>query len=78
MVQSAAAALGVAAHECVVIGDIGSDVQAAWNAGARAVLVPAPQTRTEERAGVRVAPDVCSAVEMAAGVRRPAPVWPPA
>src|SRR5204863_515154 len=44
MVLAAAADLGVAPHECVVIGDIGSDVAAARAAGARGVLVPTAQT----------------------------------
>jgi HAD superfamily hydrolase (TIGR01662 family) len=76
MITSAAAALGVAPHECAVIGDIGADIEAARRAGTRAVLVPAPQTRPEERAGARVAPDVRTAVEMVTGGRSPAPVWP--
>ena len=44
MVLAAAAELGVAVSECVVIGDIGSDVAAAERAGAQAVLVPTPVT----------------------------------
>jgi histidinol-phosphate phosphatase family protein len=44
MVVAAADALGVAVEECVVVGDIGSDVAAAERAGAQAVLVPTPVT----------------------------------
>ena len=48
MVLAAADALGVPAAECVVIGDIGSDVSAALRAGAQAILVPTAATRAEE------------------------------
>jgi histidinol phosphatase-like enzyme len=48
MVLAAAAELGVDASECVLIGDIGADVEAAQAAGARSVLVPTPVTREEE------------------------------
>ncbi|MEW2293823.1 HAD family hydrolase [Streptomyces sp. NPDC006743] len=47
----------------VVIGDIGSDVEAARRAGARAILVPTPVTRPEETAAAgHVAPDLLTAV----------------
>jgi histidinol-phosphate phosphatase family protein len=66
LIRRAAAALGVPVEDCVVIGDIGSDVQAAHAAGARAVLVPTPQTRPEEigyaEQHARVAPDLLAAV----------------
>lgn len=69
MVLAAAAALGVDPAGCVVIGDIGADVGAALAAGARAVLVPTPVTRTEEVAHARehalVAPDLAAAVALA-------------
>jgi histidinol-phosphate phosphatase family protein len=48
LVLEAAAQLGVAPEDCVVVGDIGADVEAARAAGARAVLVPTPRTRAEE------------------------------
>jgi histidinol-phosphate phosphatase family protein len=48
LVHRAAVALGVEPAACVVIGDIGSDVDAALAAGARAVLVPTGLTRREE------------------------------
>lgn len=48
LVLEAARRLGVRPSQCVVIGDIGSDVEAARAAGARAVLVPTDVTRKEE------------------------------
>ncbi len=63
MVHAAARRLGVAAQDCVLIGDIGADVEAARAAGARSVLVPTPVTRIEEvRAAPLVAPDIVTAV----------------
>jgi HAD superfamily hydrolase (TIGR01662 family) len=76
MVLAAAADLGVAPHECVVIGDIGSDVAAARAAGARGVLVPTAQTRPAERAGIRVAGDLAEAVRMITGEIALTPIWP--
>lgn len=75
MVRAAARDLGVAPHECVVIGDIGADVEAARAAGARAVLVPTATTRLEEvRAADVVAADLTEAVDLvlaaASGRRR--------
>ncbi len=64
MVKDACAALGVDVDRCVVVGDIGSDVEAAQAAGARGVLVPTPATRVEEiRAADRVAADLTAAVD---------------
>ena len=54
LVVEAARRLGVTPRECVVIGDIGADMQAARAAGARGVLVPNAATLPEE---VRRAPD---------------------
>ena len=48
MVKQACADLGVEPARCVLVGDIGSDVEAALAAGARAMLVPTSQTRPEE------------------------------
>ena len=62
LVLAAAAALGVDPAECVVIGDIGSDVEAARAAGARAILVPTPATLAEE---VAAAPEVAETLEAA-------------
>lgn len=64
LITRAAADLGVDPRHCVVIGDIGADVEAALAAGARPVLVPTPVTRREEvRDAPRVAPDLVTAVE---------------
>jgi histidinol-phosphate phosphatase family protein len=66
MVHAAARELGVQPSDCVLIGDTGADVDAALRAGARAVLVPTPETRLPEvdRAGVlaEVAPSLAVAV----------------
>ena len=85
--RNAARRLGVDVRRCVVIGDIGADVDAAAAAGARAVLVPTGVTRDEEVAAAPVvADDLVHAVELALGdagtvrtapsraVRRPAEV----
>ncbi|MGN6187419.1 MAG: HAD-IIIA family hydrolase [Conexibacter sp.] len=65
LVRRAAERLGVPPERCVVIGDIGADVEAARAAGARAVLVPTPRTRPEEVAAAPlVAPDLPTAVGM--------------
>lgn len=65
MVLSAAAALGVDARRCVVIGDIGADVGAATAAGAASVLVPTPVTRADEvDAAPVVAADLGTAVDL--------------
>ena len=55
LVVQAAEALQVDPSRCALIGDIGSDVEAAQAAGARAILVPTHVTRAEE---VRRAPEV--------------------
>jgi HAD superfamily hydrolase (TIGR01662 family) len=48
MVLAACAELGVEPARCVVIGDIGADVEAAAAAGAVGMMVPTPVTRAEE------------------------------
>jgi histidinol-phosphate phosphatase family protein len=64
LVLQAAALLGVAPDDCVVIGDTGADVDAARAAGARGVLVPNAVTRQEEvRDAAEVAPDILTAVD---------------
>jgi histidinol-phosphate phosphatase family protein len=66
LVLAAAERLGVRAERCVLIGDIGADVDAARAAGARAVLVPTPQTRPEEVAAAPLtAGTLGDAVELA-------------
>jgi histidinol-phosphate phosphatase family protein len=75
LVEAAARALGVAPRDCVVIGDIGADVEAASAAGARSVLVPTAATRAEEVAvAPEVAPDLGAAVDLLLGPTRPAGV----
>ena len=65
LIEDAARALGVAPRDCVVVGDIGADVEAAHAAGARAILVPTAVTRAEEiDAAPVVARDLGSAVEL--------------
>lgn len=56
LISDALRAFGVGAGECVVIGDIGSDIEAARRAGTYAILVPTPVTRPQE---VADAPVVC-------------------
>jgi histidinol-phosphate phosphatase family protein len=68
LIKAAAGALGVEPADCVVIGDVGSDVEAARAAGARAVLVPTAVTRAEEVAAAPVvAADLVAAVELVLG-----------
>jgi histidinol-phosphate phosphatase family protein len=68
MVIAAAEALGVDTSRCVVIGDIGRDVDAALSAGADAVLVPTDRTLPDEisyaRVRARVAPTLQDAVSL--------------
>lgn len=59
LVVGGARALGAPTSRVVVIGDVGSDVEAAKRAGAHAVLVPTPATRREE---VEAAPVVASSL----------------
>jgi HAD superfamily hydrolase (TIGR01662 family) len=73
MVERASQALGTTPERCVVIGDIGSDVDAAAAAGARSILVPTEVTvRDEVRRAAHVARDLAAAVDMvlALGERR--------
>lgn len=74
MVLRAADELGVAPHECVVVGDVGADLAAARAAGARSVLVPTPVTREDEvEQAEQVATDLAGAADlvlaMAGGAR---------
>jgi len=64
MVKDACAALGVDPARCLLVGDIGSDVEAAAAAGATGVLVPTGQTRPEEVAAAEhVRADLAAAVD---------------
>ncbi len=65
LILAAATLLGVPIQECVVIGDIGSDMQAAHAAGARAILVPTAVTRAEE---IAAAPNVAANLAQAIDV----------
>jgi histidinol-phosphate phosphatase family protein len=67
LVLAAAQDLGVEPSECLVIGDIGADVQAALRAGARAVLVPTPVTRPGEVAHAREFAAVATSLTEAVG-----------
>ncbi|WP_308168283.1 HAD family hydrolase [Nonomuraea sp. NEAU-A123] len=88
LVIRAAAVLDVSPRDCVVVGDIGRDMEAARAAGARGILVPSGQTRAEEiQQAAEVAEDlsdladrVLSAVAEAGGVasgRVRSAVWSP-
>jgi histidinol-phosphate phosphatase family protein len=73
LVLRAAARIGVPPERCAVVGDIGTDVEAARRAGARGVLVPTLRTRPEEVAAApEVVPDLASAVDLLLEGRRPA------
>lgn len=63
LILDACRCFGIEPEDCVVVGDIGSDVLAAQRAGARSVLVPTAVTRRSE---VIAAPCVrCSLLEVA-------------
>jgi D-glycero-D-manno-heptose 1,7-bisphosphate phosphatase len=65
LVLEAARRLGVDPARCVLVGDIGTDVEAARAAGARPVLVPTAVTRPEEVAAApEVADDLAAAVDL--------------
>lgn len=68
LVLDAARRLGVPPGRCAVIGDVGTDIEAARAAGARGVLVPTPATREDEvRLAPETAPDLRSAVSKLLG-----------
>ncbi|MFD5441193.1 D-glycero-alpha-D-manno-heptose-1,7-bisphosphate 7-phosphatase [Streptomyces tendae] len=63
LVLWAAGRVCAAPADCVVIGDIGADTEAAERAGARGILVPNDRTRPQETAAAaHVAPDLLTAV----------------
>jgi len=74
LVTAAARQLGFDPQDCLMIGDIGSDVDAALAAGARAVLVPTRHTKITEidraRLVAAVAPNLRSAVRRHVGKSR--------
>ena len=64
MVKAACAELDVDPARCVVVGDIGADVEAAAAAGAVGIMVPTPVTRRQEvEAAPRRAPSLSQAVD---------------
>jgi HAD superfamily hydrolase (TIGR01662 family) len=65
LILHAAAELGVEPSRCVVVGDIGADLEAARAAGARGILVPNGVTRPEEVAKAAcVASDLGEAAQL--------------
>jgi D-glycero-D-manno-heptose 1,7-bisphosphate phosphatase len=64
LVIRAAAVLDVSPRDCVVVGDIGRDMEAARAAGARGILVPTRQTLEEEiEQAAEVAEDLTDVVD---------------
>jgi D-glycero-D-manno-heptose 1,7-bisphosphate phosphatase len=70
LIFQAAKTYGITPQECALVGDIGSDIDAAHAAGAQAVLVPTPVTLQHE---IERAPLVCNdllqAVDVIIGAR---------
>ena len=70
MVKHACVTVGVDPARCVVVGDIGADVDAAVAAGARGILVPTASTDAAEVARAeQVCPDLGAALEVILGGR---------
>jgi histidinol-phosphate phosphatase family protein len=70
LVLEAARQLGVDPAACVLVGDIGSDVEAALAAGAQPVLVPTEVTRPDEVAAApAVVADLAAAVDVVLAAR---------
>jgi D-glycero-D-manno-heptose 1,7-bisphosphate phosphatase len=68
LVIRAAAVLDVSPRDCVVVGDIGRDMEAARAAGARGILVPTQVTRPEEiEQAAEVAGDLTDVVDRVLG-----------
>jgi histidinol-phosphate phosphatase family protein len=64
MVKQACAEQGVDPSRCVLVGDIGSDVEAARAAGAVGILVPTAATRAAEVGSAEhVCADLAAAVD---------------
>jgi histidinol-phosphate phosphatase family protein len=75
LIRRAARRLDVPVGACAVVGDIGSDVEAALRAGARPVLVPTPVTRPQEVAAApEVAGNLAEAVDLLLAPRDGGPV----
>jgi histidinol-phosphate phosphatase family protein len=63
LILAACRSIGADPRRTAVIGDIGADIAAAREAGARGVLVPTPVTRRAETIGAaETAPDLLTAV----------------
>jgi histidinol-phosphate phosphatase family protein len=78
LIHSAARALAVPVHRCVVVGDVGGDMRAAAAAGAFGVLVPTGITRLAEVAAAEVvARDLGAAVDWILDSGPCAPPAPP-
>jgi len=77
LVLDAARRLGLKPAQLVVIGDIGTDIEAATAAGAPSILVPTPRTRFGEILDAPVvAPDLLgAAAAVLEGRLRPPTVW---
>ncbi|MBI4899559.1 MAG: HAD family hydrolase [Actinobacteria bacterium] len=74
MVLDACRLLGVMPRTALVVGDIGTDMAAAAEAGAQAVLVPTSVTRPEEVASApRVARTLAEVVDLVCGARSGTP-----
>lgn len=70
LILGAAADLGLAARQVVVVGDVASDVLAAQRAGAVGILVPSSRTLKDEiRQAPLVAPNLGRAVELILAAR---------
>jgi histidinol-phosphate phosphatase family protein len=70
LVQEAARSLDLDPSCCVVVGDIGADVDAAARAGAVGILVPTPRTdRAEVERAPLVAATITDAVDLVLGAR---------
>jgi HAD superfamily hydrolase (TIGR01662 family) len=71
LIRRAADVLGTTPERCVVVGDIGSDIDAARAAGATAILVPTDVTKLAEIDDADlVAPDLLTAAEMVVTIGR--------
>ncbi|CAL9382113.1 D-glycero-beta-D-manno-heptose-1,7-bisphosphate 7-phosphatase [Streptomyces sp. enrichment culture] len=72
LVLWAAGRICTAPADCVVVGDIGADVEAARGAGAHGILVPNERTRPEETAAAQhIATDLLTAVRAVLDERPP-------
>jgi D-glycero-D-manno-heptose 1,7-bisphosphate phosphatase len=74
LIIAAAHSLGVAPSDCVMIGDIGADVEAARRAGALGILVPTGRTLPDEIATAEVVAETfADAVDLVLSMPRTSP-----